>query len=73
MRDCCDYDDDKIRLRSSDDEVESKQKMGRWWRCRTGRRLGLDGLLYTRDQGVDAVTKYFVVAGITEDVDVIVE
>jgi len=37
------------------------------------RRLGLDGLLYTRDQGVDAVTKYFVVAGITGDVDVIVE
>ena len=37
------------------------------------RRLGLDRLLYTRDQGVDAVTKYFVVAGITGDVDVIVE
>ena len=37
------------------------------------RRLGLDRLLYTRDQGVDAVTKYFVVAGITGDVDVIVD
>ena len=37
------------------------------------RRLGLDGLLNTRDQGADAVTMYFVVAGITGDVNVIVE
>ena len=37
------------------------------------RRLGLDGLLYTRDQGVDAVAKHFVVAWITGDVNVIME
>jgi len=37
------------------------------------RRLGLDGLLITLDQGVDSVTKYFIVAGMTGDVDVIVE
>ena len=37
------------------------------------RRLGLDRLLHARDQGVDAVTKYFVVARITRVVDVIVD